>query len=267
MHEIDPIIDSIDKAPEALRPFYSQDSASGKFRLVVREVDGFALENVAGLRSTLQDQKAKHDRAQAALKAFEGLDPAKAREALETIASGKVKGDDAVNALKREYEAKLAERDGKLNEFAQAERRRALASAIDAPLAGRAEIPAELRGIVRDIFSSYIGVNDAGQVGVWNADKTGFRLTSKGGDYGAAMSPAELIESALAAAANGKRHELISAEHAAMLPRLMAAQGKGGSGGSGSAAPSNHTRESFRKMTATEQARALKTNPELKAFL
>lgn len=267
MSELDPIVEKIDAIPEPLRPFYKQQDG-GKFVLSVKQSEGYALENVAGLRATLQDQKLKHDKAQAALKAFEGLDAAKAREALTLLESGKLKGDDAVQAMRKELEAKLAEKDGEINRFRQAERNRSVSSAIDGAIAGRQEIPAELRPLVRQMFADYIGVDDSGKVGVWNADKTAFRLTSKGSDYSAAMSAEEFIESAISAAANGKAGGLLSADHAAMLPALMRASGKSGSGATGNAVPpGSMSREQFAKLTATEKAKAINANPALASLL
>lgn len=269
MSELDPIIDKLDAIPEPVRAFYAKDEASGLFRLKVKEKDGYALDNIAGLRSTLQDQKQKHDKAQAALKAFEGLDAAQAREALEMLKNGKLKSDDAVAAVRKEFEAKLAEKDGILTKMQQEQRQRLLSGTVSEAVSTRAEVPANLRAIVGDIFSSYIGVNDAGQVGVWNADKTAFRLTGKGSDYGAAMTPQEFIDSAIAAAVAGKKFDGLSPAHAAALPELIRAQGKaGGSGASGSAGGSGaYSRDAFLALNATQKAMAIKSNPQLAEYL
>lgn len=80
------IIASLDDAPEAVRSFYTPGTADagtdGRFVLTVDPVDGFALENVTGLKGTLSKEMTARKAAERINKAFEGVDPDKAREAL-----------------------------------------------------------------------------------------------------------------------------------------------------------------------------------------
>lgn len=80
------IVASLDDAPEAVRSFYTPGTADagteGRFVLKVDPVDGFALENVTGLKGTLSKEMTARKALEKANKAFEGVDPEKAREAL-----------------------------------------------------------------------------------------------------------------------------------------------------------------------------------------
>jgi hypothetical protein len=268
---LDPIIEKIDSLPKDIQAHYEK-TEDGKFRLAVNEHEGWALENIAGLRTTLQDQKTRHDKAQASLKAFEGLDATKAREALALIESGKLKGDDAINAIKKELEAKLAEKDGVIQKYQGEIRGGKLNSALGEAMQGRKEFAPEVTPVIRDMLAQYIGVDADGKIGVWNADKTAFRLTGKGSDYSAAMSPREFVDGVMAAAASGKKLDAaygLDAAHFAMLPALMlpSAKGTGGGAMSGPASSGGMTREAFGKMSLTAKAQAVKANPALRDWL
>jgi len=86
------IVDDVSGVPEAARGFYQKiegDDAgdlAGKFRLTVEGAHGFALDNVETLKSALSSEREAHKTAKSTLKAFEGLDPAKAKAALAKIA-------------------------------------------------------------------------------------------------------------------------------------------------------------------------------------
>ena len=76
-------IESLDGLGEGLADHYKEIEGGGGFLLDVNSVAGYALENVAGLKDTLADRKAKAAERKNALAQFEGIDPAKARTALE----------------------------------------------------------------------------------------------------------------------------------------------------------------------------------------
>lgn len=78
-------LESLEGVEESVAGFYKQDEATGKYNLQVTPVGGFALENVAGLKETLADRKAKAAERKTALAAFEGIDPEKARAALAKV--------------------------------------------------------------------------------------------------------------------------------------------------------------------------------------
>lgn len=100
------IVDTLDGLPEPLAAEYEAQE-DGRFRLKVEGSDGFELENVAGLKSGLEKERARRLALTEAAAKFEGIDPEAAREALarveelrsvdpakqaEVLASEKIKG-------------------------------------------------------------------------------------------------------------------------------------------------------------------------------
>jgi hypothetical protein len=81
------IIDSIDGLSEDVKKEYKpgEGKLQGKFVLDVAEVDGFALDNVGTLKTTLQKERETVATLKKSVKAFDGLDAAQAREALEKL--------------------------------------------------------------------------------------------------------------------------------------------------------------------------------------
>lgn len=77
------VVEDINAVEEPQRAFYKE--ADGKFVLDVEPVKGFSLEDVDGLKSALGATRRERDEAKTALKAFEDLDPAKARDALKQL--------------------------------------------------------------------------------------------------------------------------------------------------------------------------------------
>ena len=69
---------------DAVKVEYTKQS-DGMYRLQVKPKDGWALEDVTDLKSTVVATRSERDDAQAQLKAFKGIDPAKARDAMEKI--------------------------------------------------------------------------------------------------------------------------------------------------------------------------------------
>lgn len=74
-------MDGIDKAIAALYAPGTGD-LEGSFILQVEAVDGFALEDVAGLKTSLQKDKSRIKQLSEQLKPFEGLDPEAAKKAM-----------------------------------------------------------------------------------------------------------------------------------------------------------------------------------------
>lgn len=61
------------------------ESLNGMFVLKVEPVNGYNLENTGGLKKSLQATRAERDKLNADLKAFEGLDPSAAKDALKKL--------------------------------------------------------------------------------------------------------------------------------------------------------------------------------------
>ena len=69
-----PFVGSEAEVPEAMKEHYSLDEDSGNYRLNVEPVDGWSLENVAGLKSTLGKLKERSTAAETALQPFSALE-------------------------------------------------------------------------------------------------------------------------------------------------------------------------------------------------
>lgn len=81
--ELEPIVDALDGVPEALRPAYRE--ADGKFVLNVKQKDGWALEDVSGLKTALGKERTARETLERQVVKFKDLDPDKAREALAKL--------------------------------------------------------------------------------------------------------------------------------------------------------------------------------------
>ena len=71
---LDPIRDSLEGLSEDVAREYTQQQDTGKFLLQVTPKDGFALEDVKGLKSTLADRKAREERKSKELDGFRDAD-------------------------------------------------------------------------------------------------------------------------------------------------------------------------------------------------
>ena len=104
-----PFVGSEEEVPEALREHYSLDEDTGNYRLNVEQVDGWALENVSGLKSTLGKLKERSQAAEQALQPFSALerDAGQINTALQELNQlREAQGDESeqVNALRQSME-------------------------------------------------------------------------------------------------------------------------------------------------------------------
>lgn len=83
------IVDSLDSINEAVRGEYREGTADegleGKFVLAVEGVNGYALENVSGLKSALGKERTAREKLESDVVKFKDLDPDKARQALTEL--------------------------------------------------------------------------------------------------------------------------------------------------------------------------------------
>lgn len=88
---LDPILDSIEGLPDALRDHYTAgtDKLEGKFILSVNKADGYELANTQNLLNALSTEREGHKNAKKQLEAFGDLTPDQAREALEKAKGAK----------------------------------------------------------------------------------------------------------------------------------------------------------------------------------
>ncbi len=79
-----PFYESSDQVPESLSEFYVEQS-DGRVRLDVETGNGWELSDTSALKSALSKERAAAQEAQKGLRAFEGLDPTSARDALGKV--------------------------------------------------------------------------------------------------------------------------------------------------------------------------------------
>lgn len=103
------------KIPDPFKAEYKETKAgSGKYVLDVTPTDGFALEDVAGLKSALGKERSDKEALERAAKAYEGIDVAKAREAMAQLEEIKKNPlDERVRAQVEAREKALTEKFGK----------------------------------------------------------------------------------------------------------------------------------------------------------
>jgi len=84
------VISKLEDVAEGLRSAYRAGTADegleGKFVLAVEGTDGWALEDVSGLKSALGRERSRADKAEGKIKKFGDLDPEAAREAMTKLA-------------------------------------------------------------------------------------------------------------------------------------------------------------------------------------
>lgn len=103
------VADKLEELPEGLRESAKQE---GTVFLVTAMPEGWAIEHVAGLKQSVVTARSERDEAKRMAKAFEGLDPekaAEAREALEKLAAGQLRGSKEIDEFKSSIEAKFAD--------------------------------------------------------------------------------------------------------------------------------------------------------------
>ena len=104
------ILDSLDGLADPIKAEYKQRD-DGKFVLDVGPVGGFALEDITGLKSTVQTLRTETINLKANLKKFEGLDPEAAKGALDKIKEwGDIDPDKKAADLLRVKEEQLSKK-------------------------------------------------------------------------------------------------------------------------------------------------------------
>ncbi len=106
------ILDSLDGLDEAVSALYSpgtkDQGSDGKFVLSVDGADGWSLENTMTLKSTLQKERERANKAETSLKPFDGLDPVKYRDWETKVEEMKNwDPDKKLDVHKKDYETQM----------------------------------------------------------------------------------------------------------------------------------------------------------------
>lgn len=82
---LEPIVESLDSVPEAVRAEYKEVQGTGKFILDVVPKEGYALENIEGLKSALSKERGQVGELSNRLQAFGELDPQDLKQKLAKL--------------------------------------------------------------------------------------------------------------------------------------------------------------------------------------
>lgn len=105
------VLANLDGLAENVASEYTKNEDDDKFYLDVDPVEGYALEDVAGLKNTLGTITKERKEARDKLKKFEGLDPAKAKEALARVEEmSEWTPDEKVKQLMADREKQLTDK-------------------------------------------------------------------------------------------------------------------------------------------------------------
>lgn len=83
MPELKAVVADLEQVPEALREFYSEQD--GVHRLNVSATQGWELADTTNLKNSLSAERTAREKAESKLNQFEGIDPKKARSALQRV--------------------------------------------------------------------------------------------------------------------------------------------------------------------------------------
>lgn len=100
------IADKTEDLPEGLRAHAKQEGD----KLVVSGLpEGWAVEDIGGLKNTLASERTMRKEAEKSLKAYEGIeDAAAARQALEAMKAGSLKSSKEIDEFRKQLEEKVA---------------------------------------------------------------------------------------------------------------------------------------------------------------
>lgn len=192
------ILDTVEGLPADVAKEYGKDEQSGKFVLQVAPVGGFALENVEGLKTALGKERENTRKAGETLKAFEGLDPDKARDALTKVTemtnwTPEQKVKEQIEAIKAQLLDAHGKEKGTLEKKLSSYQKQ-LTNALIIQAATAAI--AEQKGVVELLLphverSTRIRESDSGQFVVEVVDKDGNLQVDRNGN---ALTIAQLVE-------------------------------------------------------------------------
>ena len=172
------VADSQNDLPEGLRAAAKSDG--GKF-IVESLPDGWGLEDVAGMKSTLSAERTQRKNAEKALAAFEGIDDAAgAREALVQMRAGTLKSSKELDEFRKQLEAKvgsdLAKKDQSVAALTKQLREQLVDGAALKAIAEAGGNPKLLMPIVRSAVKAEQGTD--GTFAVTLTDEQGKELVS-----------------------------------------------------------------------------------------
>jgi len=187
------IADKTEDLPEGLRAHAKQEGD----RLVVSSLpDGWEIGDTIGLRMRLSEERTARKEAEKSLQAYEGIeDAAAAREALQQLKAGALKGSKEIDEFRRQLEAKvaadLAKKDATMSALKSQLREQLVESAAQKAIAEAGGNLKLLLPIVRSAVKAEMAQD--GRLGVTLVDEAGKEMVSKVAGATGPMSIAEFV--------------------------------------------------------------------------
>jgi len=228
------------EVPEGLEDHYVAGTGAneGKFILSVESVDGFGLEDVGGLKRTLEEVKGKATSRKERLTGFGEYTPDSIKE-LEIKAQSAGKPSEALESLKNEMGQKLTASQSTIEQLEKQIKEGNQRNTINSIFASNASKFQEgSADFAKQVLSKYIGTDAEGNAFVWNQDKTGARMSSKQGAWEKQMSPGEWLEGVTGAVMSKGSFDGISSNDLASFGFMLSSNAKSGSGQGSPNAPS-----------------------------
>jgi len=187
------VADKADELPEGLRAQAKQ--VDGKF-VVDSLPEGWEVGDTVGLRLRLSEERTARKDAEKALVAFEGIeDAAAAREALQQLKAGALKGSKEIDDFRKQLEAKvaadLAKKDATLGSLQGQLREQLVESAAQKAIAEAGGSLKLLLPVVRSAVKAEVAA--VGRLSVVLVDETGKEMVSKVAGATGPMSISEFV--------------------------------------------------------------------------
>ena len=251
----------VEEVPENMNDYYvaGEGANEGKFVLSVESVDGFGLEDVGGLKKTMNDWKDKANTSRTKLDSFGEYTPESIADlALKAQSAGDP--NEAIESLKAEYSGKLTTSQSTIEQLQATIKANAKSNTVNNIFASNAtSFQDGSSDLVKQIMAEYIGTDDNGNAFIFNEDKTGARMSGKQGAWEKQMSPNEWLEGVKGAITSNGSFDGIKPNHLKSMGFLLASNAKHGSGATSPKAPNaGMTKERWATMDLTARTAHVK---------
>lgn len=187
------IADKADDLPEGLRAHAKQE---GDRWVVASLPEGWEIGDTVGLRKFLSEERTARKAAEKSLAAYEGIDDAAAaREALQQLKAGALKGSKEIDEFRKSLEAKvaadLAKKDATLSSMQSQLREQLIESAAQKAIAEAGGNLKLLLPVIRSAVKAEIA--EDGRLAVSLVDEQGKELVSRVAGATGPMGIAEFV--------------------------------------------------------------------------
>ena len=259
-----PFYNSEEEVPEGLKDHYTE--VDGKFQIDVTPANGYAFENIEGLRSTLGDWKTKAQTRQGKIEAFGEITAEQAIAAVAAAAKGGASQGEVDNLVK-ELQTKLQQAESdKENLRTDLFNQKKGAQVSDLLRGFNGQLRDGAERFLPSLVDKYIGANQDGTLFVKNESGQP-RLTAKQGDFSSNMTGQEFMDTLLSSATSGNIPAWIDKSDVTGLQMMLKAKdGSGANVDSQGQGATHMTKEAFLGLDLPEQMAAAEANPALNDY-